>query len=253
MIRRPPRSTLFPYTTLFRAAGETKILRLTSAPFEALEERITHAVVLVEDVTRAKRLERQMLLTERLTTAGRLGAGVAHELNNPLATIAGCAESLRERLTEGGRAKTLELADFPHYLGLIEEEAFRCKEIPGTLLQLVRDPGSRRAPTDLNALVLKATELLFHQPRFAEGRFVTELDQVLPAVAVNEGQIPQVFIALASNALEALEGRGRLTGRPRLHRGEGEAELEGEGPGGPEAVRPAVVDRVFSTSAAGEG
>src|SRR6266571_2485005 len=150
-------------------AGETKIFRLTSAPFEALEERITHAVVLVEDITRAKRLERQMQLTERLTTAGRLGAGVAHELNNPLATIAGCAESLRERLTEGGRAKTLELADFPHYLGLIEEEAFRCKEITGTLLQLVRDPGSRRAPTDLNALVLKAAELLFHQPRFAEG------------------------------------------------------------------------------------
>src|SRR5206468_8864914 len=60
-------------------AGETKIFRLTSAPFEALEERITHAVVLVEDITRAKRLERQMLLTERLTTAGRLGAGVAHE------------------------------------------------------------------------------------------------------------------------------------------------------------------------------
>ena len=54
-------------------------------------------LVLVEDITLQKRLERQMLLTERLTTAGRLAAGVAHELNNPLATIAGCAEALRER------------------------------------------------------------------------------------------------------------------------------------------------------------
>src|SRR5437667_114255 len=234
-------------------AGETKIFRLTSAPFEALEERITHAVVLVEDITRAKRLERQMLLTERLTTAGRLGAGVAHELNNPLATIAGCAESLRERLTEGGRAKTLELADFPHYLGLIEEEAFRCKEITGTLLQLVRDPGSRRAPTDLNALVLKATELLFHQPRFAEGRFVTELDQALPAVAVNEGQIRQVFIALASNALEAMEGRGRLTVRSRLHRGEVEVEFEDEGPGVPDEVLPRIFDPFFTTKPPGQG
>src|SRR5438093_1441272 len=234
-------------------AGETKIFRLTSAPFEALEERITHAVVLVEDITRAKRLERQMLLTERLTTAGRLGAGVAHELNNPLATIAGCAESLRERLTEGGRAKTLELADFPHYLGLIEEEAFRCKEITGTLLQLVRDPGSRRAPTDLTALVLKATELLFHQPRFAEGRFVTELDQALPAVAVNEGQIRQVFIALASNALEAMEGRGRLTVRSRLHRGEVEVEFEDEGPGVPDEVLPRIFDPFFTTKPPGQG
>ena len=234
-------------------AGETKIFRLTSAPFEALEERITHAVVLVEDITRAKRLERQMLLTERLTTAGRLGAGVAHELNNPLATIAGCAESLRERLTEGGRAKTLELADFPHYLGLIEEEAFRCKEITGTLLQLVRDPGSRRAPTDLTALVLKATELLFHQPRFAEGRFVTELDQALPAVAVNEGQIRQVFIALASNALEAMEGRGRLTVRSRLHRGEVEVEFEDEGPGVPDEIMSRIFDPFFTTKPPGQG
>src|SRR5207245_2205471 len=201
-------------------AGETKIFRLTRAPVEPTEASAPHAVVLVEDATRAKRLERQMLLTERLTTAGRLAAGVAHELNNPLATIAGCAESLRERLTERGLTTTSELTDFPHYLGLIEEEAFRCKEITGTLLQFVRDPGSQRAPTDLNALVLRTTELLSHQSRFAEGRFATELDPALPPLAVNEGQLRQVFIALASNALEAMEGRGRLTVRSRLHRGE---------------------------------
>src|SRR5207302_1123282 len=71
-------------------AGDAKIFRLTAAPVEAASDRGTHAVLLVEDVTLAKRLEHQMLLTERLTTAGRLAAGVAHELNNPLATIAGC-------------------------------------------------------------------------------------------------------------------------------------------------------------------
>src|SRR5207247_9242425 len=99
----------------------------TRAPVEPTEASAPHAVVLVEDVTRAKRLERQMLLTERLTTAGRLAAGVAHELNNPLATIAGCAESLQGRLAEAGAARAGELDDFARYLRLIEEEAYRCK------------------------------------------------------------------------------------------------------------------------------
>ncbi|HKB25689.1 MAG TPA: GAF domain-containing protein [Methylomirabilota bacterium] len=234
-------------------AGDTRTFRLTTAPFESADEEVHHAVVLVEDVTRAKRLERQMLLTERLTTAGRLAAGVAHELNNPLATIAGCAESLQSRLAEGGLARTAELADFPHYLRLIEEEAFRCKEITGSLLQFVRDPGSRRAPTDLNALVQKTLELLSHQPRFAEARVLTELDPALPLVAVNEGQLRQVFTGLAANALEAMEGRGALTLRSRVHRGEVEVEFDDEGPGIPDEILPRIFDPFFTTKPPGQG
>src|SRR5262249_57508236 len=64
-------------------AGEAKIFRLTAAPVEAASDRGTHAVLLVEDVTLAKRLEQQVLLTERLTTAGRLAAGGPHEPDNP--------------------------------------------------------------------------------------------------------------------------------------------------------------------------
>ncbi len=234
-------------------AGETKIFRLTTAPFESADADVAHAVVLVEDVTRAKRLERQMLMTERLTTAGRLAAGVAHELNNPLATIAGCAESLQSRVREAELAKTPELADFPHYLRLIEEEAFRCKEITGSLLQFVRDPGSRRAPTDLGALVQKALELLSHQSRFAESRIVTELDGALPLVAVNEGQLRQVFIGIAANALEAMEGRGTLTLRSRVHRGEVEVEFEDEGPGIPDEILPRIFDPFYTTKPPGQG
>ncbi|MBI4268721.1 MAG: GAF domain-containing protein [Candidatus Rokubacteria bacterium] len=234
-------------------AGEARIFRFTVAPFEPAAESVTHAVLLVEDVTRAKRLERQMLLTERLTTAGRLAAGVAHELNNPLATIAGCAESLQGRLREGDLAARPELADFPRYLGLIEEEAFRCKEITGSLLQFVRDPGSRRAPTDVNALLLKAVELLSHQSRFAESHFVTELDPALPPVTLNEGQLRQVFLGLASNGLEAMEGCGTLTLRTRMVRGELEVELEDQGQGIPEEHLGRVFDPFFTTKVPGQG
>ncbi|PYN85266.1 MAG: hypothetical protein DMD87_23700 [Candidatus Rokuibacteriota bacterium] len=234
-------------------AGEAKIFRLTAAPVEAASDRGTHAVLLVEDVTLAKRLERQMLLTERLTTAGRLAAGVAHELNNPLATIAGCAESLRGRLDEGDPAGLSEPADFRQYLRLIEEEAYRCKDITGSLLQFVRDPGSQRTATDLNGVVLKAAELLSHQSRFARSRVVTELDPELPTVAVNEGQLRQVCLGLASNALEAMEGRGTLIIRSRHARGELQIELEDDGPGIPAENLSRIFDPFFTTKPPGQG
>jgi GAF domain-containing protein len=233
--------------------GSPRTVRLTVAPFRPEGDGVTHVVALVEDVTLAKRLERQMLLTERLTTAGRLASGVAHELNNPLATIAGCAESLRARLGEGGLGERPDLEDFRHYLGLIEEEAYRCKEITGSLLQFVREPGSRRGPTDLNALIVKTIELLAHQARFGEAGFATELDPALPPVAANEGQLRQVFLGLAANGLEAMEGRGRLTIRSRARRGEVEVEFEDEGTGIPDEILGRIFDPFFTTKPPGQG
>jgi two-component system NtrC family sensor kinase len=237
------------------AAGETKTYRVTAAPVQSTPEAggPTHLVVLVEDVTPAKRLERQMLLTERLTTAGRLAAGVAHELNNPLATIAGCAEALTARTGEDPLAGLAEMDDFRHYLRLIQEEAFRCKEITGSLLQFVREPGGRRAPTDLNALVERTRELLAHQSRFSGRQFVTELDPALEPVVVNEGQIRQLCLGLAANALEAMDADGVLTVRTRRRRDEVEIEFEDEGPGIPDEVLARIFDPFFTTKPPGQG
>jgi GAF domain-containing protein/signal transduction histidine kinase len=233
-------------------AGEIRTIRLTVAPLETAGDD-SRLIVLAEDVTLAKRLERQMLLTERLTTAGRLAAGVAHELNNPLATIAGCAESLVGRLGEATLTDADTEADFRRYLGIIEEEAYRCKEITGSLLQFVREPGSRRAPTDLNAIVVKTIELLSHQSRFAASAFATELASDLPEVSVNEGQMRQVFLGLAGNALEAMDGRGTLTIRTRRVRDAVEVELEDEGPGIPDEVLVHIFDPFFTTKPPGQG
>jgi GAF domain-containing protein/signal transduction histidine kinase len=233
--------------------AETRVLRFTAAPLRGPEGRITHAILLVDDITLPKRLERQMLLTERLTTAGRLVTGVAHEINNPLATIAGCAEALRERARDPGLAELDAFKDFPSYLALIEVEAYRCKEFTGSLLRFVRDPGSRRAPTDVNALIDKTLELLRHQPRFAASELVTALDPGLPPVVANEGQLRQVILGIAANALEAMDGRGRLTVRTRIRGGEAEIEFEDAGPGVPEDILPRLFDPFFTTKPPGQG
>jgi signal transduction histidine kinase/putative methionine-R-sulfoxide reductase with GAF domain len=234
-------------------AAETRTLRFTAAPLGASGEAPTHLVVLVDDVTSARRLERQMLLAERLSVAGRLAAGVAHELNNPLATIAGCAEALVARTKDPAFATQPGAADFRHYLGLIEEEAYRCKEITGSLLQFVREPGSRRSPTDLNALIRKARALLSHQSRFSDRHIAEELDPELPLVTANEGQLRQVFLGLAANALEATEGGGVLTIRSRRRRDEVEVEFEDDGPGIPEESLARIFDPFFTTKPPGQG
>ena len=162
-------------------------------------------------------------------------------------------DHLAARLKEGDLAAGPELADFPAYLRLIEEEAFRCKEITGSLLGFVREPGSRRAPTDVNALVVKALELLAHQPRFAGATIVTDLDPGVPSLILNEGQLRQVFLGIASNALEAMEGRGRLTVRSRRGPGGVEIEFEDEGPGIPLEIAARVFEPFFTTKAPGQG
>jgi two-component system NtrC family sensor kinase len=234
------------------AGGETLTVRLTATPLRA--PQATHVLVLVEDITLQKRLERQMLLTERLTTAGRLAAGVAHELNNPLATIAGCAEALRERAQDALLRDLDAFKDFPAYLSLIEEESYRCKEITGSLLHFVRDPGSRRAPTDVNVLVDKVLELIGHQSRYAQSRLDRRLDAELPDVVANEGQLRQVFLGLASNALDAMDGKGTLTVTTRRRNArEVEIGFEDQGPGIPEHVLPRVFDPFFTTKPPGQG
>lgn len=234
------------------AGGETFTVRLTATPLRA--PQATHVLVLVEDTTLQKRLERQMLLTERLTTAGRLAAGVAHELNNPLATIAGCAEALKERAQDPHLRDLDAFKDFPGYLSLIEEEAYRCKDITGSLLHFVRDPGRRRVPTDLNVLVDKVLGLIGHQSRYAQSRLERRLDAELPDVVVNEGQLRQVFLGLASNALDAMDGRGTLivSTRRRSAR-EIEVAFADEGPGIPDHVLPRVFDPFFTTKPPGQG
>jgi two-component system, NtrC family, sensor kinase len=237
------------------AGGALRTFRLTAAPLRVAEAtETTHIVLLAEDITLQKRLQQQMLLTERLTTAGRLAAGVAHELNNPLATIAGCAESLRERSGDATLKDAEAFQDFPAYLGIIEEEAFRCKEITGSLLQFVREPGGVREPTDLNALVEKVLALLRRQSRFAQSQTRADLEPGLPLVVANEGLLRQVFVGISSNALEATQGLGPLTVRTRMSGPEEvTVELIDEGPGIPDDVIPRVFDPFFTTKPPGQG
>jgi PAS domain S-box-containing protein len=171
----------------------------------------------ITDLRRAEEeratIQHRLLQAEKLASLGQLAAGVAHEINNPLATIAGCAEGLLDRATDPLLRAQAAFQEFPEYLAVIEEEAYRCKEITGSLLQFVRAEGGDREPTDINHILEKSLEPTSHQPRFSGLALHFELDPHIPILRTNQNRLRQVFLALAVNALEACRGKGRLTVR----------------------------------------
>src|SRR5207245_9845396 len=124
----------------------------------------------------------------------------------------------------------------------------------GSRLHLVRGPGSRRAPTDRSVLVDKVLELIGHQSRYAQSRLERRPDAELPDVVANEGQLCQVFLGLASNALDAMNGKGTLTVTTRRRNAREVAiRFEDQGPGIPEHALPRVRDRFLTTKPPGQG
>jgi two-component system NtrC family sensor kinase len=151
---------------------------------------------------------REVIRSEQLASVGFLAAGVAHEINNPLASIAMCAESLEGRLGDfGGDAADTKIVK--RYLELIQNEAFRCKGITEKLLDFSRLGEVKRQATAVAALVADVADMLRHMGRFA-GRSIDIEDGPDVLVMVNPQEIKQVVLNLLVNALDAIEGDGRV-------------------------------------------
>lgn len=151
---------------------------------------------------------REVIRSEQLASVGFLAAGVAHEINNPLASIAMCAESLEGRLEPAG-ADDGEAQVARRYVELIQAEAFRCKGITEKLLDFSRLGEVRRQPTALLGLVRDVADMLQHVGRF-KGRTIEIEDERDVLAMVNPQEIKQVVLNLLVNALDSLEDEGRV-------------------------------------------
>jgi two-component system NtrC family sensor kinase len=193
-------------------SGETNHWLISKIPMRADEsDEVTHVITVGENITSRVKAQRAVARAEKLAAVGRLAAGVVHEINNPLATIAACAESLEKRIEEGAFNDSPDAEDLREYLGLIRDEAFRCKTITNGLLDFSRLRAGQRVPVDMTEIIKDTARLVTHQQRGDDIQIVIEAAAGLPSVAGDVGQLQQAVVALATNAIDAMPEGGTLT------------------------------------------
>ncbi len=215
--------------------------------------QVSHVITVGEEVTDRVEANRAIARAEKLAAVGRLAAGVVHEINNPLATISACAESLEARVNDGEFAGAPGLEDLREYLGLIRSEAFRCKSITMGLLDFSRSRISDHVTINLGDVIQSAVRLLTHQKRRALIDFRVEIAQDLQPVSGDPGQLQQAVIALATNALDAMGESGVLTMVGRNEDGKVVVEVSDTGVGIPAENLPKIFEPFFTTKEIGRG
>lgn len=205
--------------------------------------------VVLQDETEKKRLQAQLIQAEKLSAVGSLIAGVAHELNNPLAAVTGFAELVAR---SGGRT-----AEETEDLRLLHQSAMRCHDIVQGLLLFARKskPVLQRLP--LNHVVQQTLSLVEYRLVRTEGIELTvDLDSSGPHVAGEFQKLQQILVNVVGNAVDALAGRvGRRAIRIRTAalRDGAELSIEDTGPGVPADLRSSIFEPFYTTKPAGKG
>jgi len=194
---------------------------------------------------------REAIRSEQLASVGFLAAGVAHEINNPLASIAMCAESLESRVDDLGLAAADDQV-VRRYLALIQSEAFRCKGITEKLLDFSRLGEVRRQPTALLALIGDVAEMLRHVGRFAGRRIEIEAGPDV-LVMVNPQEIKQVVLNLLVNALDSIGPEGHVRVAARRSGGEALITFVDDGCGMTAEVLEHLFEPFFTRRKSGQG
>lgn len=147
---------------------------------------------------------------EKLAAVGQLAAGIAHEINNPLAVISAYGEDLADRLGEEGAAKLNQEGVLTCYLAELQHQVLRCKAITRNLLDFARQGSANPEPVDVADVARQTAALTGPRARRAGVALQVEAQPDLPPVRATRDQLQQVFLNLISNALDAIEGQGEI-------------------------------------------
>ena len=192
---------LYKFRFLTRA-GDIRVTNIAIAPLVTRRFSVIGRLIIMDDITERIELESQLSQAEKLSSIGLLAAGVAHEVNTPLAVISSYAQMLAKQLQGDEKKSPL--------LEKITQQTFRASEIVNNLLNFSRTGASEFGEVDVNKVIEDTITLLQHQFKTAKVRVQSELAPELPHIHGNAGKLQQVFLNLFLNAKDAMPGGGIL-------------------------------------------
>jgi two-component system, NtrC family, sensor kinase len=225
--------------------GKLLTLNVSITPLVSKSGERIGRLLLFDDVTQRERLEEQMTQTEKLTSLGLLAAGVAHEVNTPLAVISNYIQMLAKQMPEGDPKQTI--------IDKIVKQTFRASEIVNNLLNFSRTGGTELIDVDVNRVVEETLSLVSHPLKTSQIQVVKHLGETLPPVRGSANKLQQVFLNLFLNARDAMPGGGMLEVRTGAHNGSVEIEVADTGAGIPREHIHRIFDPFFTTKSGGRG
>jgi PAS domain S-box-containing protein len=220
---------------------------ISIAPLEEAESSVEVFVVILKDRAAQIEMERNLIQMEKLNSLGKLVAGFAHELNNPLTSVIGFSQLM---LTHEGDKKLLE------EIGIIHSHALRCKKIIDNLLAFARKHVPEKKPVDVNEVINTTVELLRYQLERNRIQIETRLADALPPIKADSSQLQQVLVNLIENSRYELAD-GEIGGRLFIgtkRNGEWiDVVIRDNGPGIPQSMLNRIFDPFYTTKPSGEG
>lgn len=226
-------------------AGEPRTVMVSVSPLCNSDGRITGVLGIARDMTDTKRFEQYIRSSEKLASVGKLAAGVAHEINNPLGGILNCLYNLRKGLLPPARQE--------EYLSAIEDGLRRVQKIVRQLLDFSQQHQPELASTDINSVVDRVLVLTNHIFVGNHITLDTQFGRDLPPVMVDRHMIEQVLMNLVLNAVQAIRSGGTVTISTKVAEGICLVEVRDSGCGIPPHVLPRIFDPFFTTKGTGEG
>ena len=232
---------------------ETRYFDATVTPIEDNHGK-HRALLFLRDVTDRRTQELQLVQAEKMSSIGVLAAGVAHEINNPLASVAGYAEALLRRFRdEAWLSEDQRFQVFQKYLEVIMKETYRCKGIIDSLLTFSRKPQGGAGMVDLNLVLREVLELVRYKSRYEQVEINCSLQHDLPPVLAEDSGLRQVFMNLLLNAHQSISGPGEIEISTYVADGMGVACIRDSGCG----IAPQQLDQIwnpfFTTKTVGQG